>query len=42
MDRDEVRAHLTGPISSIRTPFKQDGTVDYDGLIQAWREGRVK
>ena len=32
MDRDEVRAHLTGPISSIRTPFKQDGNVDYDGL----------
>ena len=32
MDRDEVRAHLMGPISSIRTPFKQDGNVDYDGL----------
>ena len=32
MDRDEVRAHLTGPISSIRTPFNEDGSVDYDGL----------
>lgn len=32
MDRDEVRAHLTGPISSIRTPFLEDGGVDYDGL----------
>ena len=32
MDRDEVREHLTGPISSIRTPFNRDGSVDYDGL----------
>ena len=32
MDRDEVRAHLTGPISSISTPFSEDGSVDYDGL----------
>ena len=32
MDRDEVRAHLTGIISSIATPFNIDGSVDYDGL----------
>ena len=32
MDRDEVRAHLTGPISSIATPFNEDGSVDYVGL----------
>ena len=32
MDRDEVRAHLTGIISSIATPFNRDGSVDYDGL----------
>ncbi|MCE2438972.1 MAG: dihydrodipicolinate synthase family protein [Candidatus Latescibacteria bacterium] len=32
MYRDEVRAHLTGIISSIATPFNRDGSVDYDGL----------
>ena len=32
MDRDQARAHLTGPISSIGTPFNEDGSVDYDGL----------
>jgi 4-hydroxy-tetrahydrodipicolinate synthase len=32
IDRDRVREALTGPISSIRTPFKKDGTVDFDGL----------
>ncbi|MDE2887605.1 MAG: dihydrodipicolinate synthase family protein [Gemmatimonadota bacterium] len=32
MDRNEVRAHLTGIISSIATPFNEDGSVDYDGL----------
>ena len=32
VDRDEVRAHLTGPISSIATPFLEDGEVDYEGL----------
>ena len=32
MDRTEARAHLTGPISSIRTPFNRDGSVDYEGL----------
>ena len=29
---DEVRAHLTGPIASIATPFNRDGSVDYQGL----------
>ena len=32
MNRDEVRAHLSGPISSIRTPFEQEGSIDCDGL----------
>ena len=32
MDRDQARAHLTGPISSIKTPFNEDSSVDYDGL----------
>jgi dihydrodipicolinate synthase/N-acetylneuraminate lyase len=32
MDRDEVRAHLTGPIGSIHTPFTRDGDVDYEGI----------
>ena len=29
---DRVRAALTGPIASIRTPFSRDGSIDYDGL----------
>jgi len=32
MDRSAVRAHLHGPISSIRTPFTQSGQVDHDAL----------
>lgn len=32
IDRSWVRHSLTGPVSSIRTPFRQDGTVDLDGL----------
>ena len=32
MNQDEVRQHLTGPITSIATPFNRDGSVDYDGL----------
>ena len=32
MNRDEVRKHLSGPITSIRTPFKANGEVDFDGL----------
>tara|TARA_B100001964_G_scaffold204421_1_gene234147 strand:+ start:53 stop:472 length:420 start_codon:yes stop_codon:yes gene_type:complete len=33
IDRDRVREALTGPISSIRTPFTRDGAIDCDGLI---------
>ena len=32
LDKDAVRAALTGPVPSISTPFKQDGSVDYAGL----------
>ena len=32
MDQDEVRAHLTGPVSSVVMPFNKDGSVDDDGL----------
>ncbi len=32
MDKQEIRAHLTGPIDSVRTPFQRDGSVDFDGL----------
>ncbi|MDP6778377.1 MAG: dihydrodipicolinate synthase family protein [Candidatus Latescibacteria bacterium] len=32
MDREQARVHLTGPISSIATPFNEDSSVDYDGL----------
>lgn len=32
IDRDSVKSALTGPITSIRTPFTRDGAVDYDGL----------
>ena len=32
IDRDKVRESLTGPITSIRTPFRKDGTVNFDGL----------
>ena len=32
MDRDEIYHHLRGPVTSIRTPFNRDGSVDYDGL----------
>ncbi len=28
----EVRAHLTGPIASVKTPFNQDGSIDFEGL----------
>lgn len=30
--RDEARAALTGPITSIHTPFERDGSIDYAGL----------
>ena len=32
MDREEMRAALTGPVPSISTPFKKNGDIDYDGL----------
>ena len=30
-----VRQSLTGPVSSVRTPFLRDGAIDYDGLRRA-------
>jgi 4-hydroxy-tetrahydrodipicolinate synthase len=30
--RDEIRAALTGPVTSIMMPFCRDGHIDYDGL----------
>lgn len=35
IDRAWVRHSLTGPVSSIRTPFHRDGAVDCDGLRRA-------
>ena len=32
MNQDEIRAHLTGPVSSIIMPFNQDGSIDENGL----------
>jgi 4-hydroxy-tetrahydrodipicolinate synthase len=32
MNRDEIRRHLRGPVTSIRTPFNRDGGIDYAGL----------
>jgi len=32
MDRDEIRAALTGPIPSTSTPFRQDGEIDFDAV----------
>ena len=32
MTREEIRAALTGPFGSVRTPFLLDGGIDYDGL----------
>ena len=32
MTREEIRAALTGPFGSVRTPFLEDGSIDYDGL----------
>ena len=34
-DKARIREALTGPISSIRPPFQQDGAIDYDGLRRA-------
>lgn len=32
MELKAVRAHLQGPISSIKTPFNKDFQVDHDAL----------
>ena len=32
MDRARFRHHFSGPLSSINTPFRKDGAIDYDGL----------
>ena len=32
MDREEIRHHLKGPVTSIHTPFNRDGSIDYNGL----------
>jgi len=34
-DRDWVRASLTGPVSSVRPPFRKDGGLDFEGLRRA-------
>ncbi len=42
MDLDTVRHHLTGPLFSVRVPFNEDGSIDYDGMrrfIDAGIEG---
>lgn len=35
IDRARVREALTGPVSSIRTPFHRDGSIDFAGLRSA-------
>ncbi|MHB0935890.1 MAG: dihydrodipicolinate synthase family protein [Armatimonadota bacterium] len=35
LTRDEIRAALTGPIASIRVPFRHDGSLDVTGLRNA-------
>ena len=32
VSRAQVREALTGPVSSLKTPFKRDGAIDYQGL----------
>jgi 4-hydroxy-tetrahydrodipicolinate synthase len=32
MNRDEIREHLRGPVTSVRTPFQRDGSIDLAGL----------
>ncbi len=32
MDHGTIRERLTGPVPSIRTPFNEDGSVDFSGL----------
>jgi len=35
LTRDDIRAALTGPIASIRVPFRRDGSLDVAGLRHA-------
>ncbi|GAG43667.1 unnamed protein product, partial [marine sediment metagenome] len=30
--REEIRERLTGPVASVKTPFLQDGSIDFAGL----------
>jgi 4-hydroxy-tetrahydrodipicolinate synthase len=32
MTRDDIRAALTGPLDTIRTPFNRDGSIDYGAM----------
>ena len=32
MSRDQIRAHLTGPVASVLTPFDIHGNIDFDSL----------
>ena len=32
VDLAQIRAHLSGPIGSVRTLFRQDGEIDFDGV----------
>ena len=32
MDRDEIKARLSGPLASIRTVFHTDGMIDWEGI----------
>jgi dihydrodipicolinate synthase/N-acetylneuraminate lyase len=32
MTREEIRAPLTGPVASVRTPFHRDGSIAHDAL----------
>jgi 4-hydroxy-tetrahydrodipicolinate synthase len=32
METERIRRGLSGPIASVRTPFRRDGRIDYDGL----------
>jgi len=35
IDRDRIRKALTGPIASVRPPFRRDGSIDERGLTRA-------
>ena len=32
VSREEVRAALTGPVTSVKIPFQRDGSIDFVGL----------